>query len=1106
MKYKILSAVLLIVASVLNGQTIKNKFTHFTEQDGLSSNVVKCIMQDHLGYIWIGTGNGITKYDGYKFENFTVAPKDTNFLQLPLTTSLYEDSKGNIWIGSVGGVTKYDRSKNSFALFSFSHFAQKYNREFVIWDMKETKDGNILCCAVDYFFNNIKNGLFLIDTKSSAIKEIDFKNDDSTKALSQITLLGNNKFLISGEKGIAEYDYDRNSIKWYPLKKQILVITFLQDANNNLWLGTYQNGLIYYNVKDSAYNDFPVFNEILKKNKSLVINKITYDQKKNLYLVTNQGLMYFNIKTKELSVSEINPQNPSALHSPTLNNILLDNSGSIWIASEDAGVSKYDIVKNNFRAYTAKVNDENSITPGWVSTIFEYSEKELWLKSAPESIVIFNPQTETFKRKSLPKNFELFHTLRISKGKILLAGSNGFYAVDPKKWEFAKLKLPIDLKDNLVFTAIEFDNKTIWFGTLIGLYIYDEINGAITNIDFNTLGIGDVASSQVNILIKDKNENIWIGTPNGLFKYEADTKLYSRVGFSKVPSKYLTTQDINSLYVDNDNNLWIGTWLGGLNKYDQKSGTFESYTQKDGLRSHSVQGILGDEENNALWLSTFDGISRFDLKKKTFSNFGVDDGIHANQFADNSALKTSNGLFIFGGSNGITVFNPKEIQNNLIPPKVTITDFKLFNESILPGKNSPLEKPIYETKNLTLNYDENDIELDYFASNYVDPQKNQYAYKLENYEDEWRYVGNQRSAIYPNLPPGDYVFHLKASNNNEVWNEVGVELNIKIFPPWWQTWWAYTLYVLFAFGFLYSLRKYELNRRKEKENKRLLQLENDRKTKELAQAKEIEKAYTELKATQAQLIHSEKMASLGELTAGIAHEIKNPLNFINNFSEISTELLDELNAELRNNNNEGAIGIAEDLKQNLEKINQHGKRADSIVKGMLMHSRGTSGEKVLTNINDLLDQYVTLAYHGLRAKDKEFNITIEKEYDDSIVKINIIPQDISRVFLNVINNACYAANQKRLKEDKDFSPVLKVSTKNLEKTVEIRIRDNGDGISKSIREKLFNPFFTTKPTGEGTGLGLSLSYDIVVKQHSGEIKFESEEGKYTEFRIILPKQ
>jgi serine phosphatase RsbU (regulator of sigma subunit) len=241
-----------------------------------------------------------------------------------------------------------------------------------------------------------------------------------------------------------------------------------------------------------------------------------------------------------------------------------------------------------------------------------------------------------------------------------------------------------------------------------------------------------------------------------------------------------------------------------------------------------------------LWLSTFDGISRFDLKKKTFSNFGVDDGIHANQFANGSALKTSKGLFVFGGSNGITVFDPKEIQNNLIPPKVVITDFKLFNKSVLPGKNSPLEKPIYETKNLTLNYDENDIEFDYFASNYVDPQKNQYAYKLENYEDEWRYVGNQRSAIYPNLPPGNYTFHLKASNNNEVWNEEGVALNIIILPPWWQSWWAYILYFFGFVSLLGGIRKFELDRRREKENKKLLQLENDRKTKELEEARQLQ--------------------------------------------------------------------------------------------------------------------------------------------------------------------------------------------------------------------------------------------------------------------------
>ncbi len=305
------------------------------------------------------------------------------------------------------------------------------------------------------------------------------------------------------------------------------------------------------------------------------------------------------------------------------------------------------------------------------------------------------------------------------------------------------------------------------------------------------------------------------------------------------------------------------------------------------------------------------------------------------------------------------------------------------------------------------------------------------------------------------------------------------------------------LVVLLLIAFLL----YRNNRNRKKANK-LLQKQKDEIE---VQKKNVEETLTELKSTQAQLIHSEKMASLGELTAGIAHEIKNPLNFINNFSEISTELLDEMQTELNSNSSEGVKEIVENLKQNLEKINQHGKRADSIVKGMLLHSRGTTGEKVLTDINDLLDQYVTLAYHGLRAQNKEFNITIEKDYDNNLEKMNVVPQDISRVFLNLVNNACYAANEKKKINEIDFVPVLKVSTKNLKDKVEIHIKDNGMGIPEEIRDKLFNPFFTTKPTGEGTGLGLSLSYDIIVKQHNGEIKFESEEGKYTEFIITIPE-
>ena len=270
--------------------------------------------------------------------------------------------------------------------------------------------------------------------------------------------------------------------------------------------------------------------------------------------------------------------------------------------------------------------------------------------------------------------------------------------------------------------------------------------------------------------------------------------------------------------------------------------------------------------------------------------------------------------------------------------------------------------------------------------------------------------------------------------------------------------------------------------------------------------KSLQEKNNEIIRTQEKLVTQEKLASLGALTAGIAHEIKNPLNFVNNFSEVSHELLDELKAELLSKNEEEAINLIDDLKQNLTKINQHGKRADSIVKGMLLHSRGTAGEKILSDVNELLDQYVALAYHGLRAQNKDFNITIEKDYDESIEKINVVPQDLSRVFLNIINNACYAANEKKQKNGNGFEPKIKVSTKNLVDKIEISIKDNGNGIPQFVRKNLFNPFFTTKPAGEGTGLGLSLSYDIIVKEHKGEIKFESEEGEYTEFTITLPKQ
>ncbi len=295
---------------------------------------------------------------------------------------------------------------------------------------------------------------------------------------------------------------------------------------------------------------------------------------------------------------------------------------------------------------------------------------------------------------------------------------------------------------------------------------------------------------------------------------------------------------------------------------------------------------------------------------------------------------------------------------------------------------------------------------------------------------------------------------------------------------------TYAFIIGLSVFFLIALILYRNNRQKHRSNK------------------ELERTVSNLKSTQSQLVQSEKMASLGELTAGIAHEIQNPLNFVNNFSEVNSELIDEMQQELRSGNNEEAINISNSIKENQEKINHHGKRADAIVKGMLQHSSSGSGKKEPTDINKLAEEYLRLAYHGLRAKDKSFNATMKTDFDETIENINIIPQDIGRVLLNLYNNAFYVVDEKKKSGAENYEPIVSVITKRINDKIEIKVSDNGNGIPQKVLDKIFQPFFTTKPTGQGTGLGLSLAYDIM-KAHGGELKVKTREGEETTFIITF---
>jgi len=640
---------------------------------------------------------------------------------------------------------------------------------------------------------------------------------------------------------------------------------------------------------------------------------------------------------------------------------------------------------------------------------------------------------------------------------------------------------------------------TLWVATSNGLSRFNRDRRNFTSWRVGPDNPG-MSGNSLSTLFEDSQGYLWIGTKdhvydprttvsNGLMRFDPKTGKFLSYNHDPHNPNSLSSDAIRCIGEDLQGNIWVGT-NNGLNRLDKQTGNWKVLLEANGLPDPNVIGILVDDQG-MIWLSTLKGLSRLDPVSQVFRNFTREDGIQAYRYNENSFYKTRKGELIFGGVAGANYFFPSAISSEPVTPEILISGFLKQN------KPFQLENQVNTNEKIKLKWNDNSIGFEFVAINYRTPSQTQYEYQLEGFEKDWIQSGTRRFVNYTNLPAGDYTFRVRAVNSDGEWSQNDALLKVGISPPFWLTWYAFVVYSILLIILAFAVDRYQ--------RKKLIRMERERsRDRELEQAREIEKAYTELKVTQSQLIQSEKMASLGELTAGIAHEIQNPLNFVNNFSEVSTELLDEMNEEIVKGNYDDVKAISVDLKQNLEKINHHGKRADSIVKGMLQHSRVSNGVKEPTDINVLADEYLRLSYHGLRARDKSFNATMATAFEPDMAKISIVPQDIGRVILNLFTNAFYAVNEKKKANPSDYEPTVSVSTRLMGDRIEIRIKDNGTGIPKKVIDKIFQPFFTTKPAGEGTGLGLSLSYDIISKGHGGELKVETLEGEFTEFSIYLP--
>jgi signal transduction histidine kinase len=630
-------------------------------------------------------------------------------------------------------------------------------------------------------------------------------------------------------------------------------------------------------------------------------------------------------------------------------------------------------------------------------------------------------------------------------------------------------------------------------GTVDGLYLFDEDQEGITRLDHPL----DQANSQnqrsIRKILKDSRNNIWLGIDLfGLKRFDLAKGEFIDYPFGGSVQNY-----INDIYEDEDQNLYVGGMQSGIRKYNPETDQFPAIIDESGLLNEitGIGGISGSGDS-ILWIATFSELIKYDVKTNTGFPFDIYNWIIPGTSTINRAIfKSSQGELYGSVNNGYTRLSSEDFERKSeYKPRPFVSKFQVNNQLI------SLRGDVNDEK-FSFNHDQNNISITLGYINFLTGSgENEVKYWLENYDSDWRAGKNGHEITYYGLSRGKYTFRSKVLDKYGDLTEDTLTFTIK--PPWWQTWWAYVFYViLLGFGVwrVHLFQKF-----------RILKLEKERaRQRELAHAREIEKAYKDLevahknlKSTQSQLIQSEKMASLGELTAGIAHEIQNPLNFVNNFSEINTELLEELEEEIENGDLEEVKDIMEDLIANEKKINQHGKRADAIVKGMLQHSRTSTGEKVPTDLNELADEYLRLAYHGLRAKDPDFNAAFETDFDQFLPKVNIVPQDIGRVLLNLINNAFQAVHEMSKLGKDGYAAKVAVSTALEDDRVVIRVKDNGPGIPEDIKDKIFQPFFTTKPMGQGTGLGLSLSYDIV-KAHAGDLILNLEEGTGAEFIIKL---
>ncbi len=1061
-------------------------FESLTTADGLVQNSIHSILQERTGYIWIGTSDGLNRYDGKRFISFTHKNSDSTSISDNYVEKIYEDHLGRIWVGTRSGLNIYNELSNSFIRVPLDSFSKNIYTPAITEDYTGTiwvgSDGaGLLSIKID---STVKKNSFRIR------QFLTEENDTSTLASNTIFALETDllhNLWVGTEKGLCKLSFDQLSVPSASCKFERVRIcdhnvcvfheervTDIVNHGNQIWFGTkgrFIYCLDYSNAKNTEWKIIKAHVKTIVPDADPVLTKMVFDNAGNLWLsYSNEGISELTFANDTVIETHYvhEKNNPSSLISNTCITVVKDHTNMLWVGTSD-GISLFNPLKNRFHAKDFSIIDADTTDFGVSSFRVEYN-RFYFFGTNENGLIIYDSQQKKSHRIKALATHQIYCIQKDDKGNFWMGTNSGVTCIRGSdlflsggKEITVNVDCPIrtlkkntlspgnSIQSNLVFSILQDHAGRLWIGTGQGLSYMDIATEKITHVDLNPNNTSLFAERIIRSLLLDVKNQLWIATDGGLFQYNLSTNFFQKINGASTDSTALPGARIVCFHCDFQNHLWVGTNGGGLCVYDPASNSFHTFSEKDGLGGNMVQSIQSDPSGN-LWISTNKGLSRFDVQKKVFANYDLKDGLSDHQFNPGASMITSDGFIFFGSENGYNSFHPDSIKMNSVIPPVVITDFKVFDKSLFYD-DSVMRSLLLTSEEINLKFSQNSFSFEFAALNYIGSQKNQYAVMLDGFDNNWKQLGSRNFISYTNLDPGCYTLRVKASNNDNVWNETGISIPIVITPPFFRTWWFRVALVLAISLLIYVYYREHIR-----------SIEN-KKQKELALRQ------TELKE---------------QFLANMSHEIRTPLNAIMGM----TRLLHEKDPKPKQ-------------MKYLNAITQSSEHLLVLINDILDFSKIEAGKIELENIPFSIRDAINNVHTTLRFKAEEKGLTFSARISPEVPSAIIgDPVRLSQVLINLAGNA--------IKFTANGSVMITCSAEIVSKEqsrLTFQVIDTGVGIAEESIGKIFDSFTQENSSVSrefgGTGLGLAISKRLV-EMHGGAFDVSSVKGEGSTFSISVP--